>query len=195
MTLDSGKGEKLKELSEKNKVVFTCGFDERFNSGHRENKLSSPENIGIVFESSINDIDIANLIFGEFPVVVYARLGSIDENENFASIMLGYKNNKTAIVLSNGFSSRKIRKLKAICSDAVVSSDLNSLEVEVSNEDNPIHLEKNDSMLLHIQNFIGAIEGKNDLSVKPQETINLTKIAEAALLSSKQGVPIYLDLK
>jgi UDP-N-acetylglucosamine 3-dehydrogenase len=48
---------------------------------------------------------------------------------------------------------------------------------------------------LQIQNFIGAIEGKNELVVKPKEVINITKIAEAALLSSKQGVPIYLDLK
>ncbi len=216
MTLDSGKGEKLRELSEKNKVLFTCGFDERNNSAvqfvknsvtekkygdlvmlefFRESKLSSQDNIGIIFESSINDIDIANWIFGEFPVVVYARLGTIDENENFASIMLGYKNNKTAVVLSNGFSSRKIRKLEAVCSDATVTSNLNSLEVNVSNEDKLIQLEKNDSMLLHIQNFIDAIEGKNNLSVKPQDTVNLTKIAEAALLSSKQGVPIYLDLK
>ena len=109
MTLDSGKGEKLRELSEKNKVLFTCGFDERYNSAvqfvknsvtekkygdlvmlefFRESKLSSQDNIGIIFESSINDIDIANWIFGEFPVVVYARLGTIDENENFASIMI-----------------------------------------------------------------------------------------------------------
>ncbi len=217
MTLESGQGKQMKELSEKNKVVFTCGFDERFNSTfqlvkdfvlekkygdlvmlelYRESKLSSPDNIGIIFESSINDVDIANWIFGEFPVVVFARLGSSsDEKENFASIMLGYKDNRTAIILSNGFSSHKIRKLNAVCSDAVVSSDLNSLEVKVSNEDSIMNLEKNDSMLLHIQNFIGAIEGKNDLSVKPQEVVNLTKIAEAALLSSKQGVPIYLDLK
>ena len=95
----------------------------------------------------------------------------------------------------NGFSSQKVRKLKAVCSDAVISSDLNSCEVKVSNEDSTLQLEKKDSMLFHIQNFLDAIEGKNELFVKPQEITNLTKIAEVALLSSKQGVPIYLDLK
>ena len=217
MTLDSGDGEKLKEISEKNKVIFTCGFDERFNPTiecvknfvrekkygdlvmmefYREGKLSFEDNNGIVFDISINDIDIANWIFGETPVVVFARLGSQNnEKEDFASIMLGYKENKTAIILSNGFSSNNVRKLRAVCSEAVISSDLNSQEIKISNEESKISIEKKESILLQIQNFIGAIEGKNELVVKPNEVINITKIAEAALLSSKQGVPIYLDLK
>ena len=39
------------------------------------------------------------------------------------------------------------------------------------------------------------IEGKNDLIVKPEQAVNVTKIAEAALLSSKKGTPIYLDIR
>jgi UDP-N-acetylglucosamine 3-dehydrogenase len=163
---------------------------------YRESKSSSHDNMGIVFESSINDIDAANWIFDEMPVMVFARLFSLNnEKEDFASIMLGYKDNKTAIILSNGFSSEKIRKLRAICSRAVVLSDLISQEIKVSKENSQVSLEKKDPILLQIQNFIGAIEGKNELVVKPKEVINITKIAEAALLSSKQGVPIYLDLK
>jgi len=214
---DSVKGEKLKEIAEKNKVIFTCGFAERFNPTiefvknsvrekkygdlvmlefYRESKLSSHENKGIVFESSINDIDAANWIFDEMPIVVFARLCAFNnEKDDFASIMLGYKNNKTAIILSNGFSSEKIRKLRAVCSGAVVLSDLISQEIKVSKENSLVSLEKKDPILLQIQNFIGAMEGKNELIVKPKEVINITKIAEAALLSSKQGVPIYLDLK
>jgi len=50
-------------------------------------------------------------------------------------------------------------------------------------------------LLLEIKNFLGALEGKNQLIVKPKEAVNVTKIAEAALLSSQKGTPIYLDLK
>lgn len=214
---DSVKGEKLKEISEKNKVIFTCGFAERFNPAidfvknsvrdkkygdlvmlefYHESKLSSHENKGIVFESSINDIDAANWIFDEMPIVVFARLYALNnEKEDFASIMLGYKNNKTAIILSNGSSSEKIRKLRAVCSGAVVLSDLISQEIKISKENSQMSLEKKEPILLQIQNFIGAIEEKNEIIVKPKEVINIIKIAEAALLSSKQGVPIYLDLK
>jgi UDP-N-acetylglucosamine 3-dehydrogenase len=55
--------------------------------------------------------------------------------------------------------------------------------------------DKKEPLLLEIQNFIGAIEGKNDSLVSAQQAVNVTKIAEAALLSSQKGVPIYLDLK
>ena len=36
---------------------------------------------------------------------------------------------------------------------------------------------------------------KNELIVKPEHAVNVTKIAEAALLSSQKGIPIYLDIK
>jgi len=48
---------------------------------------------------------------------------------------------------------------------------------------------------LEIKNFLDAIDGKDDLLVKPEQAVNVTKIAEAALLSSQRGTPIYLDLR
>ena len=217
MKYDSVEGDKLKEISQKKKVIFTGGFDERFNSTIKqvknfvkekkygdlimleffsENKLPSQNNKGIIFENVIKDIDSANWLFDEIPLVVFARSGTLDiENKDFACIMLGYKNNKTAIISSNSFSSKNIRELRAVCSGGDILSDLISQKINLENEEIQVSLEKEESILLQIQNFIDVIEGKNELVVKPQEVVNLIKIAEAALLSSKQGVPIYLDLK
>ena len=217
MTYDSVESEKFRETSEKKKVIFTGRFDERLNPAtkqvrnfvkekkygdlillefYSENKLSSQNNKGIIFENSIKDIDVANWLFDEMPLVVFARSGTVkNENEDFASIMLGYRNNKTAIISSNGFSSKEIRELRAVCSEGVIFSDLISQKIKLEGEDSQVALVKKDSMLLQIQNFIDVIEGKNDLVVKAQEAVNVIKIVEAALLSGKQGVPIYLDLK
>ena len=217
MKYDSVEGDKLKEISQKKKVIFTGGFDERFNPTTKqvknfvrekkygdlimleffsETKLPSPTNRGIIFENAIRDIDIANWLFDEMPLVVFARSGTLDiENKDFACIMLGYKNNKTAIISSNSFSSKNIRKLRAVCSGGDILSDIISQKINLENEEIQVSLEKEEPILLQIQNFIDVIEGKNELVVKPQEIVNLIKIAEAALLSGKQGVPIYLDLK
>ena len=46
-----------------------------------------------------------------------------------------------------------------------------------------------------IQNFLESIEDKSKQIVIANEAVNVTKIAEAALLSSQKGTPIYLDLK
>ena len=212
---DSNEIQKLKELSEKNKLILTWGLDERFISSienlqslrqkkfgdlimleiYRQNAIHQ-ENKGMIFESTINDMDIANLIFGELPVVVFARQGySEDENEIFVTIMLGYKNNKTAVILSNGAMPEKVKKLQLFCTEATLQLDLITEKIEISNQESLDIMEKRNTLKFQIKNFIDAIEGKSEILLCPNDMLNLTKIVEGALLSSKQGVPIYLDLK
>ncbi len=214
--LDSIEIQKLKELSEKNKVILTWGLDERFSSSiehlilslrqkkfgeiimlelYRQNIIPQ-ENKEIIFESTINDIDIANVLFGELPVVVFARIGHSEYgNEIFASIMLGYKNNKTVVILSNGIQIKNVKKSQLFCTEAIVQLDLNTEKIEISNQESLGIMEKRDTLKFQIKNFIDAMEGKSEIFLSPNDMLNLTKIVEGALLSSKQGVPIYLDLK
>ena len=220
ITYKSEDGEKLVKLAEKNKVVLTCGYIERFNPAvdvvkkfvkekkfgelvmlefHRENRMPLHiKDVGIIYDTSVHDIDTANWLFDDMPHVVFARAGKIKhEHEDFASIMLGYKDDKDAIISSNWITPKKVRKFNAVCTDAIISSDFITQEiiVEKSDETETVKNEKQEPLLLEIQSFLGAIEGKNELVVKSQEAVNVTKIAEAALLSSQKGIPIYLDLK
>ncbi len=220
MTYKSEDGEKLSRLAEKNKVALTCGYIERFNPAvdvvkkfvkekrfgdlvmlefHRENRMPLHiKDVGIIYDTSVHDIDTANWLFDDMPHVVFARAGKIKhEHEDFASIMLGYKDDKVAIISSNWITPKKVRRFNAVCTDAIISSDFITQEiiVEKSDESETVQNEKQEPLLLEIQSFLGAIEGKNEQVVKSQEAVNVTKIAEAALLSSQKGVPIYLDLK
>jgi len=220
MTYKSEDGEKLSKLAEKNKVILTCGYIERFNPAvdivkkfvkkekfgdlimlefHRENRMPFHiKDVGIIYDTSVHDIDTANWLFNDMPHVVFARAGKIrHEHEDFASIMLGYKNDKIAIISSNWITPKKVRKFNAVCTDAVISSDFITQEIIVEKDDGneTVQNEKQEPLLLEIQSFLGAIEGRNEHIVKSQEAVNVTKIAEAALLSSLKGIPIYLDLK
>ena len=220
MTYKSEDGERLAKLAEKNKVILTCGYIERFNPAvdvvkkivkekkfgelvmlefHRENRMPLHiKDVGIIYDTSVHDIDTANWLFDDMPHVVFARAGRIKhEHEDFASIMLGYKNDKVAIISSNWITPKRVRKFNAVCTDAIISSDFITQEiiVEKSDDSETIQSEKQEPLSLEIQSFLGAIEGKNDLIVKSQQAVNVTKIAEAALLSSQKGIPIYLNLK
>ena len=220
MTYKSEDGEKLVKLAEKNKVVLTCGYIERFNPAvdvvkklvkekkfgdlvmlefHRENRMPLHiKDVGIIYDTSVHDIDTANWLFDDMPNVVFARAGKIKhEHEDFASIMLGYKNDKVAIISSNWITPKKLRKFSAVCTDAIISSDFITQEITIEKDDESesVQNEKQEPLLLEIQSFLGAIEGKNEQVVKSMEAVNVTKIAEAALLSSQKGIPIYLDLK
>ena len=156
------------------------------------------KDVGVIYDTSVHDIDTANWLFGDMPHVVFARAGKIKhEHEDFASIMLGYKDDRVAIISSNWITPKKIRKFNAVCTDAIISSDFLTQEItiEKSDESETIQNKKQEPLLLEIQSFLESIENKSQLVVKPQEAVNVTKIAEAALLSSQKGIPIYLDLK
>ncbi len=220
MTYKSEDGQNLVKIAEKNKVILTCGYIERFNPAvdivkkmvkekkygdlvmlefHRENRMPLHiKDVGIIYDTSVHDIDTANWLFDEMPQVIFARAGRIKhEHEDFTSIMLGYKNDKVAIISSNWITPKKLRKFNAVCTNAIISSDFITQEIVIEKDENTktILNEKQEPLLLEIQSFLGAIEGKNALVVKSQEAVNVTKIAEAALLSSQKGIPIYLDLK
>ena len=220
LTYLSEEGEDLLELANKNKTVLSCGYIERFNPAvrvvkdfvkskkygelvmlefHRENRMPLHiKDVGIIYDTSVHDIDTAMWLFDETPEVIFAKAGKIKhEHEDFASIMLGFKDNKVAIISSNWITPTKVRRFDAVCTDGIISSDFLTQEIIVETKDStekPKH-EKQEPLLLEIQNFLGAIDGKNELIVKPEHAVNVTKIAEAALLSSQKGVPIYLDLK
>lgn len=220
LTYLSEEGEDLLELANKNKIILSCGYIERFNPAvrvvkdfvkskkygelvmlefHRENRMPLHiKDVGIIYDTSVHDIDTAMWLFDETPEVIFAKAGKIKhEHEDFASIMLGFKDNKVAIISSNWITPTKVRRFDAVCTDGIISSDFLTQEIIVETKDStekPKH-EKQEPLLLEIQNFLGAIDGKNELIVKPEHAVNVTKIAEAALLSSQKGIPIYLDLK
>jgi len=220
ITYKSEDAEKLAKIAEKNKVLLMCGYIERFNPAvekvkkiingkevgdlvmiefHRENRIPPHiKDVGIIYDTSVHDIDTANWLFNDLPQVIFARAGKIKhEHEDFASIMLGYKNNKVAIISSNWITPKKVRKFTAVCTEAIISSDFLSQEIIIEKNEisENIQNEKKEPLVLEIQNFLNSINNKDEQIIKAHQAVNVTKIAEAALLSSQKGTPIYLDLK
>ena len=220
MTYQSNEGEELLKLAKKNKVVLTCGYIERFNPAvalvkeyvkskkygdlimlefHRENRMPLHiKDVGIIYDTSVHDIDTAMWLFDGTPEVVFARAGKIrHEHEDFATIMLGFKDNRVAVIASNWMTPTRVRRFSAVCGDAIITSDFISQEIKIET-DNGTEIprkEVEEPLFLEIKNFLAASEGKEEIIVKPEHAVNTTKIAEAALLSSQKGTPIYLDLK
>ena len=220
LTYDSRDGERLLELADRNDVLLTCGYIERFNPAvamvkdfvrskkygelvmlefHRESSMPAHiRDVGIIYDTAVHDIDTAMWLFDQTPSVVFASAGSIrHEHEDFSSIMLGFDNGKVAMLTSNWLTPVKVRRFGAVCTEAVISSDFITQEIRVERVDgvSVVKKEPREPLLLEVQNFIDAVRGDAELRVKPRHAINVTKIAESALLSARRGVPVYLDLK
>ena len=220
MTYLSEDGQNLIDAAKRNNVILTCGYIERFNPAvasvkdfiksqkygdlirlefYREHRMPQHiKDVGVIYDTSVHDIDTAMWLFDETPEVVFAIAGRINhEHEDFATITLGFKDNKTATISSNWITPIRVRNFNAVCTEARIFSDFITQEIRIETDngtENPKN-EKAEPLSLEIKNFTDAIEGKNDLLVKPEQAVNVTKIAEAALLSSQKGTPIYLDLR
>jgi len=82
------------------------------------------KDVGIIYDTSVHDIDTALWLFDEVPDVVFAIAGSINhEHEDFATIMLGFKDNKTATISSNWITPTRVRNFNAVCTDARIFSN------------------------------------------------------------------------
>jgi len=220
MTYLSDDGDKLVEEAKQNKVILTCGYIERFNPAvayvkdylkskkfgdlirlefYREHRMPLHiKDVGIIYDTSVHDIDTAMWLFDETPNVVFAKSGQINhEHEDFATIMLGFKDNRIATISSNWITPTRVRNFNAVCTDGRIFSDFITQEIRVETDkgtETP-NSKKEEPLSLEIRNFLDAIENKNELTVKPEHAVNVTRIAEAALLSSQKGIPIYLDIK
>jgi UDP-N-acetylglucosamine 3-dehydrogenase len=222
LSFSSKECEEMADLSKKAKVILTCGYVERFNPAvqdlkkiiqkqtygdllmmefHRENRMPLHiKDVGVIYDTSVHDIDTAMFLFGKGPKMVFARAGKkFHLFEDFATIMLGFEDQKVAIIASNWVTPKKVRTFSAVCTEGTVNGDFITQEIRIDHADAtiiPRRQQFQEPLVLELRSFIEVIEGKREQPVvTSEEATNVTKVAEAALLSSETGSPIYLELK
>ena len=102
------------------------------NKGKIQNEKND-ENI--FFASSIHDIEDAMWLLDDTPQVVFATSGKINsEVDDFATILLEFKDNKTIVISSNWVTSDHQRTCEIVCSHGEISLDLTKDKIDVQNE-------------------------------------------------------------
>tara|TARA_Y100000780_G_scaffold177330_1_gene162575 strand:+ start:1920 stop:2858 length:939 start_codon:yes stop_codon:yes gene_type:complete len=220
MAPSSTECEQMRIIAKRNNVVLATGYIERFNpvvnevknfisekkygdvlmlEFHRESRMPvNIHDVGIIYDTSVHDINTALYLFDDKPNMVFARAGSVrGTHEDFAAIILGFKNQKTAFIASNWVTPKKVRQFNVVCTDAIILGDFITQEIKIDQDGNTIipRREVKEPLMLELKNFIGAVYGNVETLISVDDAINTTRVAEAALLSSKTGSPIYLDLK
>jgi UDP-N-acetylglucosamine 3-dehydrogenase len=220
LSFSSKECEEMLAAAEKNKVILTSGYVERFNPAvsdtkkliegkmygepmmiefHRENRMPMHiKDVGIIYDTSVHDIDAAMFLFGSRPNVVFARAGKrFHNNEDFATIMLGFEGQKVAIIASNWLTPKKVRTFSAVCTDGIITGDFITQEIRIDHGEATIMPRRQfqEPLTLELRNFVESIQGKAQIVVTAADATNVTRIAESALLSSSTGSPVYLDLK
>ncbi len=218
MAANGKQAEKLLETAEENGLHLTVGFLMRFIPGLRhireavENKRIGelvcvtakrvsqwPERIGdvgVVKDTAIHDIDVMRYIANEDPVSVYAKAGSMRHRkfEDYAQIMLTYKDGKSAFIESNWLTPYKTRMLTVTGSDAIMRLDYITQElwIEEPKETLQPRFPWQEPLKLELQHFADCILEKNKPVITAADGLKALQIAEAALKSSAKNRAIKL---
>ncbi len=220
MTASSADGQRLVEIAKDSGVFLTVGFIERFNPAvvdakkavkekllgeplllefHRENKwVGRITDVGIVADTSVHDIDTARWIFDEEPGVVFARVGNVlsETREDFAAITLGFREKKTAFIVSNWVTPKRLRQLTIVCTQGVISLDFITQEIRFDDAKGTTipRRDVREPLAAEMEAFLDCLRNHRAPLVKPSDGLNNTIVAEAALASSSSGMPIYMKL-
>lgn len=221
LSFSSKECEEMVEVAKKKRVILTSGYIERFNPAvqdikqiidsktygdllmmefHRENRMPLHiKDVGIIYDTSVHDIDTAMFLFNCRPHVVFARAGKkFHSCEDFATIMLGFENQRVAIIASNWITPKKVRTFSAVCTDGIITGDFITQQIKIDHGEATIIPRRHqfqEPLALELKSFLDAIDKKISRPVvSADDATCVTKVAEAALLSSNTGSPIYLDL-
>ncbi|MEM2141029.1 Gfo/Idh/MocA family oxidoreductase [Nitrososphaera sp.] len=220
LSFSSTECEEMAETAKQNRVVLTSGYIERFNPAvcetkkmisdrkygdllmmefHRENRMPPHiKDVGIIYDTSVHDIDTAMYLFDSKPKVVFARSGKMfNPYEDFATIMLGFSGQKVAIIASNWITPKKTRTFNAVCTDGIIAGDFLTQEVRIEGGESTTIPRKQfqEPLLAELRHFVDVVDGKTESPVvSAKDASDVTKVAEAAIKSCSTGTPVNLDL-
>ncbi|GBC75619.1 scyllo-inositol 2-dehydrogenase (NAD(+)) [archaeon HR06] len=217
MCINSSEAEELVEKAEEKGLVLAVGHIERFNPAverlkdiierrelgellflefHRESSIPTHiKDVGIVFDTTIHDIDTARWLFKDEPYMVFSKLSRIiKDKEDTALVLMSFNKGKTAFLSSNWITPRRVRQLFAIFEKGIITLDFISQEITIDFVDKRVTpREKWEEPLVRaIKDFLDAVEKKGKPKVDGREGLKNVKIAEAIIESSKKNLPIYL---
>lgn len=218
MATNVKQAEKLLETAEEEGLHLSVGFLMRFIPGiqHMKNAVEDktignlvcatakrvsewPERIGdvgVVKDTAIHDIDIIRYLFGEEPIAVYAKTGSMKYKkfEDYAQIMLTFEGGKSAFIESNWLTPYKTRTLVVTGSKAIMKLDYITQELTIEDAKKTIQprCPWREPLKLELQHFANCILKKEKPLITGTDGLKALQIAEAALKSSATGRAVKL---
>ncbi|RLI20953.1 hypothetical protein DRO47_04275 [Candidatus Bathyarchaeota archaeon] len=219
MAINVKEAEKVVELSEKNGLYLMVGFIERFNPGVEKLKrlldkgeagtvvstLSRrvsrwPErigDIGIVKDTAIHELDMLCYLLNDSPKTIYARVGSLRHRtfEDYAQIIMGFRNGVTALVETNWLTPYKVRRLIVTGSEAILSLDYITQKITIERSGrrkSPPHRWR-EPLMLELDHFVSCILNKGVLRTTGYDGLRALKIAEMVLESSRRNKVVKIE--
>jgi UDP-N-acetylglucosamine 3-dehydrogenase len=210
-------GLKIVEEAERNEKVVGVGYIERFNPAItflkqmvNERRLGEPllfefvrenrwperiKDVGIIYDTVVHDIDTARYLLAEEPIMVFSRFGYVrGKMEDMALLILEFPKRHLASMIANWITPKKERRLRAVFTEGVVEIDFITQEVRIEDVNGTkIPRRKwEEPLMLEDRAFVESVKNGNPFLISAKDALGNDKVAEAALVSEKRTVPVYL---
>ena len=130
------------------------------------------------------------------PITVYAKMGSMRHRkfEDYAHIMLTYKNGESAFIESNWLTPYKTRTLTVTGSDAIMRLDYitQDMWIEQQKETLQPRYPFQEPLKCELQHFAECIIEKKKPLITGEDGVKALEIAEAAMQSSAKNRAVNL---
>src|SRR6266480_7435620 len=219
MTGDERSAERLVKSARKAGVKLLVGFIERFNPGVRAvKKMLSQQavgdviiatgrrvarwpirigDVGVVKDTAIHDIDAMRYLLEEEVSAVFAQTGSLRKHsyEDYAEIMLRFKEGTTGFIDANWLTPRKERTLIITGSDATISLDYITQEITLESSQRLVKpfTPWAEPLKLELENFITTIVRDREEAPSGEDALKAIRVCDAALRSGKSKTLMTLN--
>lgn len=155
--------------------------------------------VGVVKDTAIHDIDLARYIFGQEPISVYARGGSLRHRfeDHVQAIMTFEDESRIAFIEANWLTPRKKREMLITGSEGVISIQFLTQVISLEKADVVIEpiLKWNEPLRIELNHFIESLSNHRKPSVDAIDGAKAVIIAESILKSMKEDKPIEIDFE
>ena len=146
--------------------------------------------VGVILDLAVHDIDIISYLYGREVENVYVIAGnSFHMEEDYASIMLKYGENKAGIVETNWLTPRKIRTLFVVGTSGVAYLKYIEQELEIWKEESVIkeNVARREPLMNEIESFLKCISSGKEPSPSAVEGKYVLAVAIASIISYREG--------
>ena len=219
MTGEERAADRLVNSAKKAGVKLLVGFIERFNPGVRAVKKMLTQkvvgdviiatgrrvarwpirigDVGVVKDTAIHDIDAMRYLLEEEVSAVFAQTGSLRTHsyEDYAEIMLRFKEGTTGFIDANWLTPRKVRTLIITGSDATINLDYITQEITLENSQRLVKpfTPWAEPLKLELENFITTILRDTEEAPSGEDALKAIRVCDAALRSGKSKTLVTLN--
>jgi len=217
MTTTVEDGLKLIDAANEQGVILLVDHIERFNPGVQNVKayieagkvgqvvlISSKRvsrwpirigDVGVVKDLAIHDVDIMRYLTNKDPVEVYAIAGRIHHKyEDYANIILKFKDLPTAFIEVNWLTPKKTRRLIVTGSDGIITLNYITQEITIANSTGAFTPATtwSEPLKRELSHFINVILGEEKPIVNGRDGLLAVYICEMILKSAAKGKALEL---